>query len=76
VTLNVLQNTPLLNELTQAVNLSEAAVTLISRAAMFALPEKQLKTYLPDALYFQRAIQTFVSRISRLKCHWSPRWVS
>jgi hypothetical protein len=57
VTLNVLQNTPLLNELIQAVHLSEAAVTLISRAAMFALPEKHLKTYLPDALHFQRAIQ-------------------
>jgi hypothetical protein len=57
VALNVLQNTPLLHELIQAVNLSEAAVTLISRAAMFALPTEQLKTYLPDALHFQRAIQ-------------------
>jgi hypothetical protein len=56
-TLNVLQNTPLLDKLIQAVNLSEAAVTLISRAAMFALPDKPVKTYLTDALHFQRAIQ-------------------
>ncbi|KAF5630237.1 oxidoreductase [Fusarium tjaetaba] len=35
----------------------EAYVTLISMAAMKALPEKNVKTYLPDALHFQRAIQ-------------------
>jgi hypothetical protein len=56
-TMNVLQNTPLLDKLISATHLSEAAVTLISRAAMFALPENHIKTYLPDALHFQRAIQ-------------------
>lgn len=56
-TMNVLQNTPLLDKLISATNLSEAAVTLISRAAMFALPDKPIKTYLTDALHFQRAIQ-------------------
>lgn len=55
--LNVLQNAPVLSELIERTHLNEAAVTLISRAAMFALPEKQVKTYLPDALHFQRAIQ-------------------
>ena len=57
VTMNVLQNTPLLDKLINAVKLNEAAVTLISRAAMFALPDKPVKTYLTDALHFQRAIQ-------------------
>lgn len=57
MTLNILQYTPLLNELIEAVHMPEAAVTLISRAAMFALPTKNVKTYLPDALHFQRAIQ-------------------
>ncbi|KAL9608906.1 MAG: hypothetical protein Q9167_006287 [Letrouitia subvulpina] len=56
-TMNVLQMTPLLDKLINAVHLNEAAVTLISRAAMFALPEKPVKTYLTDALHFQRAIQ-------------------
>lgn len=57
VTMNVLQNTPLLDKLISAVHLNEAAVTLISRAALFALPDKPVKTYLTDALHFQRAIQ-------------------
>ena len=56
-TMNVLQMTPLLAKLINAVHLNEAAVTLISRAAMFALPDKPVKTYLTDALHFQRAIQ-------------------
>ena len=56
-TMNVLQNTPLLNELINATHLNEAAVTLISRAGMFALTDKPVKTYLIDALHFQRAIQ-------------------
>ena len=56
-TLNVLQNSPLLGKLISAVNLSEAAVTIISRTAMFSLPENEVKTYLPDALHFQRSIQ-------------------
>ena len=57
VTLNILQYTPLLNELIEVTHLSEAAVTLISRAAMYALPDQPVKTYLPDALHFQRAVQ-------------------
>lgn len=56
-TMNVLQNTPLLAKLIAATHLNEAAVTLISRAAMFALPDKPIKTYVTDALHFQRAIQ-------------------
>ncbi|KAK2609247.1 hypothetical protein QQS21_002181 [Conoideocrella luteorostrata] len=56
-TLNILQNTPLLSELITVTGMAEAAVTLISRAAMYALPEKRVKTQLPDALHFQRAIQ-------------------
>ena len=55
--MNVLQNTPLLGKLISAVHLNEAAVTLISRAAMLALPDKPIKTTLPDAQHFQRAIQ-------------------
>ncbi|KAL6411673.1 oxidoreductase [Ilyonectria robusta] len=57
VTMNVLQNAKILNDLIQVTQMSEAAVTLISRAAMAALPEKSVKTWLPDALHFQRAIQ-------------------
>lgn len=56
-TMNVLQMTPLLAKLINAIHLNEAAVTLISRAAMFALPDKPVKTFLTDALHFQRAIQ-------------------
>ncbi|KAF5585229.1 oxidoreductase [Fusarium subglutinans] len=37
--------------------MSESYVTLISMAAMKALPEQNVKTFLPDALHFQRAIQ-------------------
>lgn len=55
--MNVLQNAKILNDLIKITQMSEAAVTLISRAAMAALPEKPVKTWLPDALHFQRAIQ-------------------
>ncbi|KAI9708518.1 MAG: hypothetical protein M1820_003980 [Bogoriella megaspora] len=59
--MNVLQSSPLLDSLIQATNLSEAAVTLISHSAMLALPtatpSKPIKTFLCDALHFQRAIQ-------------------
>ena len=56
-TMNVMQNAPILGQLIHKVDLSEAAVTLLSRAAMFTLPEDPVTTYLPDALHFQRAIQ-------------------
>ncbi|GAB1316375.1 hypothetical protein MFIFM68171_06585 [Madurella fahalii] len=58
-TVNVLQNAPILDELISSLHLDEAAVTLISEAAMFALPawDKPVKTYLTDALHFQRGIQ-------------------
>ena len=59
--MNVLQNTAVLNDLIAVTGQSEAAVTLISRSAMFALPSAEptqpIKTYLTDALHFQRAIQ-------------------
>ncbi len=57
VTMNVIQNAPLMNQLISCTNLSEAAVTLVSRFAMLALPSKKVKTYLSDALHFQRCIQ-------------------
>ncbi|KXH33641.1 hypothetical protein CNYM01_07444 [Colletotrichum nymphaeae SA-01] len=56
-TMNVLQNTTLLDKLVDQVCFTEAAVTLISRFAMLALPDKEVTTYVPDALHFQRAIQ-------------------
>ncbi|PSR85731.1 hypothetical protein BD289DRAFT_409085 [Coniella lustricola] len=58
-TLNLLQDSKVLNELANAVNLDTAAVTLLSRTAMLALPawDKPVKTYLTDALHFQRGIQ-------------------
>jgi hypothetical protein len=55
--MNVMQNATLLEKLIEKVHMSEAAVTLLSRAAMFALPEGPRKTYVTDALHFQRAIQ-------------------
>lgn len=55
--MNVMQNATLLGKLIEKVSMSEAAVTLLSRAAMFALPEGEHKTYVTDALHFQRAIQ-------------------
>ncbi|KAM0317621.1 hypothetical protein ACHAPQ_010947 [Fusarium lateritium] len=57
VAMNILQNANVINKLIEVTDLSEAAVTLISGAAMKALPEKHVKTFLPDALHFQRAIQ-------------------
>jgi hypothetical protein len=56
-TMNVLQFAPTLHELIDAAGLNEAAATLISKAAMLALPDKEVTTYLPDALHFQRGIQ-------------------
>jgi hypothetical protein len=58
-TVNVLQNAKILTELITALHLDEAAVTLISEAAMFAMPawDEPVKTYLTDALHFQRGIQ-------------------
>ncbi|KAK2008685.1 hypothetical protein LZ32DRAFT_631414 [Colletotrichum eremochloae] len=55
-TMNVLQNSSLLDKLINHT-FTEAAVTIISRFAMWALLEKPVTTYLPDALHFQRAIQ-------------------
>lgn len=61
-TMNVLQYALILDKLVNATGIAEAAVTLFSRFAMLSLPEvkegeKPIKTYLPDALHFQRAIQ-------------------
>lgn len=55
--LNVLQSAPILRDFIDKLGLNEAATTLIGRAAKFALPEKRVKTYLNDALHFQRGIQ-------------------
>lgn len=54
---NILQNAPLLFTLVDKLGLNFVALTLLSRAVMFALPETPVKTYLPDALHFQRGIQ-------------------
>ena len=72
-TMNVLQNTPLLARLVSAVDLDEAAVTLISRAGMFALPDEPVRTYLPDALHFQRAIQNVRVRDLEVEIPLQPR---
>ena len=72
-TLNVLQMTPLLGRLIDAVQLNEAAVTLTSRAAMFALPDKPVKTYVTDALHFQRAIQNVRVRDVEIEMPLVPR---
>lgn len=55
--LNVLQFAPTLHEFIDDLGLNEAATTLISRAAKFALPDEKVKTYLTDAQHFQRGIQ-------------------
>ncbi|KAG8670961.1 hypothetical protein FPOAC2_04226 [Fusarium poae] len=57
VAVNILQNAKIIHKLIDVTNMSEAAVTLLSIAAMKALPTKEVKAYLPDALHFQRAIQ-------------------
>jgi hypothetical protein len=56
---NLLQNAPCIESLQRATGTSETAVTILSRVAMFLLPEMETpyKTYLPDALHFQRGIQ-------------------
>ncbi|KAI9159147.1 putative xylitol oxidase [Paramyrothecium foliicola] len=55
--MNVIQNSSLIGKIVEVTHMSEAAVTLISKAAMRALPSEPVKTFLPDALHFQRAIQ-------------------
>jgi hypothetical protein len=72
-TLNVLQSTPLLQKLITATNLSEAAVTLMSRAAMFALPDHPVKTYLTDGLHFQRASQNIRVRDLEVEMPLQPK---
>lgn len=57
VLLNIIQTTPLLDTLQNILGSNEAAVALISWSAMQALPDRALKTHLPDALHFQRSIQ-------------------
>ncbi|UJO21642.1 uncharacterized protein CLAFUR5_09113 [Fulvia fulva] len=61
-TLNVLQYNKVLTKLVDKTNVAEAAVSILSRFAMMNLPEVKedeppIKTYLCDALHFQRAIQ-------------------
>ncbi|RFN54297.1 putative xylitol oxidase [Fusarium flagelliforme] len=55
--MNMVQNAPLFKELINIAHLSEGLVTIISAGAMKALPQDPVKTFLPDALHFQRAIQ-------------------
>ena len=60
--MNVLQYTPVLAKLIDLVGMTEAEVSIISFFGMMNFPEvkegeKPIKTYLPDALHYQRAIQ-------------------
>lgn len=57
VAMNLIQNSTLVVDIIKVTDMSEAAVTLLSLSAMLALPDGKVKTYLPDALHFQRAIQ-------------------
>lgn len=72
-TMNVLQESPLLEKLVDKLNLSEAAVTCISRAGMFALPDTPVKTYLTDGLHFQRAIQNIPVRDLEIEMPLRPK---
>jgi hypothetical protein len=60
--LNVMQDAKVMNELVKWTDMSEAEVTMISFFTMLNFPEvkpgeKAIKTNLPDALHYQRAIQ-------------------
>ncbi|KAF2093916.1 hypothetical protein NA57DRAFT_61132 [Rhizodiscina lignyota] len=57
VLMNCIQFAPVCNKLDFSTCFAESSTTLLSRTAMGALPEKAMKTYLPDALHFQRAVQ-------------------
>ncbi|KAJ2903384.1 Oxidoreductase [Zalerion maritima] len=56
-TMNVLQFAPALGEIIDLLDANEIVTVLIARAALIALPNKPVKTYLPEALHFQRGIQ-------------------
>lgn len=60
--MNVLQEAKVMNDLVEWTEMSEAEVTIISFFTMLNFPEvkpgeKAIKTNLPDALHYQRAIQ-------------------
>ncbi|KAF5604351.1 oxidoreductase [Fusarium pseudocircinatum] len=55
--MNILQNAHLLQDFISVTDMSESYVTLISMAAMKALLEQNVETFLPDALPFQRGNQ-------------------
>ncbi len=73
LTVNVLQFAPLLHELVSDLGLNEAAATLISQAGMLALPDEEIKTYLPDALHFQRGVQNVRVTSTELEMPLQPR---
>lgn len=59
---NVMQYTPVLAKLSDLVGMAEASTSIISFFGMMNFPEvkegeKPIKTYLPEALHYQRAIQ-------------------
>lgn len=56
---NLMQQATCIESLVRATGTAETAVTILSRLAMYALPNMSTptKTYLPDALHFQRGIQ-------------------
>lgn len=57
--MNVLQHSKVLEELMETTQVNTAVLTLMSCVAMLVMPswDKPVKTWLPDALHFQRAIQ-------------------
>ena len=55
--LNVLQSAPALHNLIDALGRNEAVTALIGKAARLVLPDRDVKTYVTEALHFQRGIQ-------------------
>ena len=71
--LEVVQNAPVLGDLDAVAGLAEATVTLCSRLAMYALPDDDATTYLPDALHFRRGIQNIRVRDMEVELPVPPR---
>lgn len=75
---NVMQYTPVLAKLSDLVGMAEASVSIISFFGMMNFPEveegeKPIKTYLPDALHYQRAIQNVRVRELEVEMPLTPK---
>ena len=76
--LNVMQSAPVLEKLVEWTDMTEAVVTLISFFSMLNFPEvksgeEPIKTYLPDALHYQRAIQNVRVRNMEVQIPLTPK---